>query len=145
MHYLSTRGHQAESSFSDILLGGLAPDGGLFLPSHYPRVSDDELRRWRGLSYAGLASEILKKFATDIPASDIEQLALGPTPPRFIATRAPMKTFHVSPLCVPSKCRATVHWFYKPYPTVRRWPSKTWRCSSWVIFSNTRSKRKMPS
>ena len=74
MHYLSTRGHQAASSFSDILLGGLAPDGGLYLPAHYPQVSDDELNRWRDLSYAGLASEILKKFATDIPPADIDQL-----------------------------------------------------------------------
>ena len=75
MHYLSTRGHQAASSFSEILLGGLAPDGGLYLPSHYPQVSGEELDRWRGLSYAGLASEILKKFATDIPPADIDQLA----------------------------------------------------------------------
>ena len=74
MHYLSTRGHQASSSFSDILLGGLAPDGGLYLPASYPQVTDEELSRWRDLSYAGLAGELLKKFATDIPAADIDQL-----------------------------------------------------------------------
>ena len=54
MHYLSTRGHPAASSFSDILLGGLAPDGGLYLPSHYPQVTGEELSRWRNLSYAEL-------------------------------------------------------------------------------------------
>ena len=71
MHYLSTRGHQAASSFSDILLGGLAPDGGLYLPSHYPQVSSAELDQWRDLSYAGLSIEILKKFATELPPFDI--------------------------------------------------------------------------
>ena len=43
MQYLSTRGHPARSSFSEILLGGLAPDGGLYLPVSYPQVSSDEL------------------------------------------------------------------------------------------------------
>jgi threonine synthase len=74
MQYISTRGHAAAPLFSDILLGGLAPDGGLYLPRVYPRVTDAELSAWRGLSYAGLAAEVLKKFATDIPASDIETL-----------------------------------------------------------------------
>ncbi len=74
MHYLSTRGHASKPSFSEILLGGLAPDGGLYLPASYPRVSFDELERWRGLSYAALASEMLKKFATDIPEADIVAL-----------------------------------------------------------------------
>ena len=74
MNYLSTRGHQVVPSFSDILLGGLAPDGGLYLPVTYPQVTEVELNRWRGLSYAALASELLKKFATDIPSADIDQL-----------------------------------------------------------------------
>ena len=43
MHYLSTRGHASKPSFSEILLGGLAPDGGLYLPESYPKVSFDEL------------------------------------------------------------------------------------------------------
>jgi threonine synthase len=74
MHYLSTRGHEARPGFSEILLGGLAPDGGLYLPSRYPQVSKTELDGWRHLSYAQLAAEILKKFAADIPAADIEAL-----------------------------------------------------------------------
>ncbi len=60
--------------FSDILLGGLAPDGGLYLPEHYPQVSGAELTAWRTLSYADLAFEILKKFATDIPEADLKAL-----------------------------------------------------------------------
>ena len=77
MHYVSTRADQAPSQsqqFSDILLGGLAPDGGLYLPEHYPQVSGAELDAWRRLSYADLAFEILKKFATDIPAADLKAL-----------------------------------------------------------------------
>lgn len=74
MHYLSTRGHEAAPAFSDILLGGLAPDGGLYLPQSYPQVSGAELDAWRRLSYAELAAEVLKRFATDIPAADITAL-----------------------------------------------------------------------
>jgi threonine synthase len=75
MHYISTRGHAAAQSFSEILLGGLAPDGGLYLPAHYPQVTGVELDAWRKLSYAELAVEILKKFATDIPVADLRELA----------------------------------------------------------------------
>ncbi|MBK1891545.1 threonine synthase [Undibacterium sp. 14-3-2] len=74
MQYASTRGHAAAQNFSEILLGGLAPDGGLYLPTSYPQVSDAELDAWRGLSYAGLAFEVLKKFATDIPADDLKEI-----------------------------------------------------------------------
>jgi threonine synthase len=76
MNYLSTRGAGAgeRHTFSDILLGGLAKDGGLYLPAEYPRVSADELARWRTLSYADLAFEILSKFSDDIPAEDLRTL-----------------------------------------------------------------------
>jgi threonine synthase len=74
MHYISTRGHAAAQNFSEILLAGLAPDGGLYLPAEYPQVSGAELDAWRGLSYADLAFEILSKFATDIPADDLRAL-----------------------------------------------------------------------
>ena len=79
MHYVSTRAasaaeSQAPQQFSSILLGGLAPDGGLYLPSEYPQVTGSELDAWRKLSYADLAYEILKKFATDIPDADLKAL-----------------------------------------------------------------------
>ncbi|HKT98778.1 MAG TPA: threonine synthase [Paraburkholderia sp.] len=76
MNYVSTRGAGAgeHHSFSDILLGGLARDGGLYLPAEYPRISKEELARWRGLSYADLAFEILSKFSDDIPAEDLRDL-----------------------------------------------------------------------
>ena len=74
MHYVSTRGHAAQQEFSEILLGGLAPDGGLYLPASYPQISSDELNAWRGLSYAALAFEVLRKFATDIPLVDLKEI-----------------------------------------------------------------------
>ena len=74
MQYISTRGQAPAQTFSQILLGGLAPDGGLYLPSIYPKITDAELDAWRKLSYADLALEILKKFATDIPADDLKAL-----------------------------------------------------------------------
>jgi threonine synthase len=78
MQYLSTRGYAASPdssvSFSEILLGGLAPDGGLYLPKSYPQVSGEELNTWRKLSYADLAFEVLRKFATDIPEADLKAI-----------------------------------------------------------------------
>ena len=74
MQYISTRGRAPAQSFSQILLGGLAPDGGLYLPERYPQVRGEELDAWRKLSYADLALEILKKFATDIPEADLAAL-----------------------------------------------------------------------
>ncbi|MBK9362354.1 MAG: threonine synthase [Rubrivivax sp.] len=74
MKYLSTRGDRTLRGFSDILLEGLAPDGGLYLPTHYPRVDDATLTRWRGLAYADLAFEILSLYIDDIPAPDLKRL-----------------------------------------------------------------------
>jgi len=74
MRYISTRGQSAPQAFCDILLGGLAPDGGLYLPETYPQVTRAELDAWRQLSYADLAFEILSKFITDIPAADLKAI-----------------------------------------------------------------------
>ncbi|MES2423025.1 MAG: threonine synthase [Pseudomonadota bacterium] len=74
MKYLSTRGHPARPRFCEILLEGLAPDGGLYLPEHYPQVDAAMLARWRGLAYADLAFEILSLYIDDIPAADLRAL-----------------------------------------------------------------------
>ncbi|MFO1431469.1 MAG: threonine synthase [Candidatus Competibacteraceae bacterium] len=74
MQYLSTRGGMQSASFSDILIGGLAPDGGLVIPEAYPRVSGRELNDWRRLGYRELAYAIVSRFATDIPAADLRGL-----------------------------------------------------------------------
>ena len=74
MKYISTRGDQAQRGFSEILLEGLAPDGGLYLPTSYPKVDDATLAKWRHLSYAELAFEILSLYIDDIPAADLKTL-----------------------------------------------------------------------
>jgi threonine synthase len=81
MKYISTRGDKTERPFSAILLEGLAPDGGLYLPTHYPQIDDATLSRWRAVygrgqagGYANLAFEILSLFIDDIPAADLKAL-----------------------------------------------------------------------
>ena len=74
MKYISTRGQSPALGFCDILLGGLAPDGGLYLPESYPQVTKADLAAWRKLSYADLAYAILSRFITDIPAADLKDI-----------------------------------------------------------------------
>jgi threonine synthase len=74
MKYISTRGDKTERRFCEILLEGLAPDGGLYLPVAYPQVDGATLARWRGLAYADLAFEILSLYIDDIPAADLKAL-----------------------------------------------------------------------
>lgn len=77
MRYLSTRdpNGQATQSFCDILIGGLAPDGGLYLPETYPQVDAATLSEWRRLlneeGYAALAHAILTLYVDDIPDADL--------------------------------------------------------------------------
>ena len=74
MLYQSTRGHATRQHFCDILLEGLAPDGGLYLPVSYPHIDDATLTRWRALPYAELAFEILSLYIDDIPSPDLKAL-----------------------------------------------------------------------
>ncbi len=81
MLYLSTRGHPDRKHFCEILLEGLAPDGGLYLPERYPQVEPATLERWRTVfnggapgGYAALAFEILSLYVDDIPAADLKSI-----------------------------------------------------------------------
>ncbi len=78
MLYLSTRGHPDRKHFCEILLEGLAPDGGLYLPESYPQVSDATLTEWREVyhkqGYGELAFRILSLYIDDIPAADLRAL-----------------------------------------------------------------------
>jgi threonine synthase len=77
MRYISTRDdspNPSKKSFTEILLAGLAPDGGLYLPEAYPQISRAELDQWRTLSYADLAFAVLSKFIDDIPPADLQAL-----------------------------------------------------------------------
>jgi len=78
MLYVSTRGHTERKRFCDILLEGLAPDGGLYLPERYPQIDAKTLAAWRQIyltqGYADLAFEILSLYIDDIPADDLRAL-----------------------------------------------------------------------
>ncbi|MBA4212805.1 MAG: threonine synthase [Polaromonas sp.] len=81
MLYLSTRGDPARKHFCEILLEGLAPDGGLYLPERYPQVDATTLARWRQVfnqgaagGYASLAFEVLSLYIDDIPPAHLRAL-----------------------------------------------------------------------
>ncbi len=82
MKYISTRAastpDEERKRFCQILLEGLAPDGGLYLPEHYPQVDDAALNHLRKVyheqGYASLAFEILSLYIDDIPAADLRAL-----------------------------------------------------------------------
>ena len=90
MNYLSTRGDATPRRFCDILLEGLAPDGGLYLPEHYPQVDATTLAHWRNLyaqhGYATLAFEILSLYIDDIPAADLKAICEKTYTPEVFGT-----------------------------------------------------------
>lgn len=89
MDYISTRdSSRTPARFSDILLGGLAPDGGLYLPVEYPQIDRAMLTRWREVladgGYSALAAEVISLFVSDIPAEDIKAItSRAYTHPKF--------------------------------------------------------------
>jgi threonine synthase len=87
MLYISTRGHPDRKHFCEILLEGLAPDGGLYLPQQYPKVDAATLARWRGLPYADLAFEILSLYIDDIPARDLRAICRKTYTPEVFGSR----------------------------------------------------------
>ena len=90
MNYLSTRGDSTPRKFCDILLEGLAPDGGLYLPEHYPQIDRTTLDHWRHLyaqhGYATLAFEILSLYIDDIPAADLQRICEKTYTPEVFGT-----------------------------------------------------------
>ena len=92
MLYLSTRGHAERKQFCDILLEGLAPDGGLYLPERYPQFDDAKLSELRQLhaseGYAALANAILREYIDDIPADDLLALCRKTYTPEVFGTEA---------------------------------------------------------
>ena len=74
MKYISTRGQSPALTFSEILLGGLAPDGGLYLPESYPQFSDADLSAMRNMNYRDLAFAVLSRLVDDIPAEDLRTI-----------------------------------------------------------------------
>jgi threonine synthase len=74
VRYISTRGGMQPQPFSETLLEGLAPDGGLAVPETLPQVEPETLERWRALTYPQLAAGVLGLFATDISREDLARM-----------------------------------------------------------------------
>src|SRR5262245_18473929 len=70
--YISTRGAAPPVSFTEMLLAGLAPDGGLYLPETYPQLSQATLAGFAGRSYAVVSQAVLAPFL----AGEIEARAM---------------------------------------------------------------------
>lgn len=94
MKYISTRGQSAHLHFSEVLLSGLATDGGLMMPSEYPKVTPSILSGWRDLSYPELAFQIMRPFIDDIPEEDL----------RYLINQTYTAENFVNPEITPTRC-----------------------------------------
>jgi threonine synthase len=75
MDYISTRGQAPKLKFADVLLAGLASDGGLYVPETLPTFSREEIASWAGLSYAELAFRLIEPFVDDcVNSADLKRM-----------------------------------------------------------------------
>lgn len=91
MKYISTRGGMQPVPFSDVLLEGLAPDGGLTVPQEIPQITAADLQTWRALSYEQLAATVLGLFIDDIPVDDLARLTKAAYSTAVFPEIAPIK------------------------------------------------------
>lgn len=70
MKYISTRGLAPALSFEEVVLTGLAPDGGLYVPETLPQFTQEEIASWAGLSYQELAFNVMKPFVDGAVSDD---------------------------------------------------------------------------
>jgi len=76
MRYISTRGEAAPLDFVEVMLAGLARDGGLYVPEVWPRLSADELAGHAGRPYAEVATDVIRRFTGGtIPDADLARMA----------------------------------------------------------------------
>jgi threonine synthase len=72
IRFISTRGDTTPKSFTDVLLSGMAPDGGLYVPAEWPRL---DLAGMRGLAYTDIAYRVIKPFVgDDIPDDELQAM-----------------------------------------------------------------------
>ncbi|MBT4487277.1 MAG: threonine synthase [Rhodospirillaceae bacterium] len=98
MQYISTRGQAPDLDFGDVLLTGLARDGGLYVPSDWPQLSHDDLRGLAGLPYSEAAARILQPFMDGIGGDELLEM-----------TRAAYTSF-ADPGVVPLRQLSDGHW-----------------------------------
>ena len=101
MKYVSTRGQAPKINFSDVLITGLASDGGLYLPEFYPKIKSENLEQFRDLPYPELAFEIMKLFIeeNDLPHEDLREIVNKTyTEEKFSYTRHKQNSNDITPL-----------------------------------------------
>ncbi|MFC6670116.1 threonine synthase [Marinobacterium aestuariivivens] len=75
MKYISTRGQAQALNFEEVLLAGLASDGGLYVPEQLPTFSREEIASWAGLPYHELAFKVIQPFVSDcIGDADLKRM-----------------------------------------------------------------------
>ena len=75
MKYVSTRGHAPALSFEEVLLTGLARDGGLYMPESWPNLSTQEIAALSGQAYQDIAFAVMQPFVGgEIPADDLKRM-----------------------------------------------------------------------
>jgi threonine synthase len=75
LRYVSTRGEAPELGFEDVLLTGLARDGGLYVPSHWPELSTRAMTQLQGQSYESIAYEVMHPFIGGaIPEAELKRM-----------------------------------------------------------------------
>src|SRR4051794_15189648 len=75
MRYISTRGHAPARDFAEVLLAGLAEDGGLYVPEAWPRFTPSSWRALRGLPYPALAARVMQPFVGDaMPSAALQAI-----------------------------------------------------------------------
>ncbi len=122
MRYISTRGEAPEVGFTEALLGGLAPDGGLYAPADWPVLTPAEIGAFAGAPYAAVAAHILARFVGDeMPRADLERLCARPTPRSIMRPSPRWSSSRQAGFCSSSS-------------TARPWPSRTWPCRFWPGF-----------
>lgn len=76
MQYVSTRGSAKPATFEEAILNSFAPDGGLYVPAHIPKLSFEELNELKALSYVDIAKKLLRLYipCDQIPDNDFNSL-----------------------------------------------------------------------
>lgn len=83
MKYISTRGQCEPQNFEEVVLTGLAPDGGLFIPEAVPQLSREQILSWKNLSYAELAYEVVRLYVDGAVEDDVLKQMLVDTYAEF--------------------------------------------------------------
>jgi len=92
IRYISTRGKAPELSFEDVVLAGLASDGGLYVPDTIPEISMMEIADMQSMSYPELAFNIISRFTGDSIEPEVLERIIGESYKTFRHTAvAPLK------------------------------------------------------